>query len=47
MKKVEIKNVCGHYEAFIDGEFYCSGDTVDECIHDIEKEGILNCQNEE
>lgn len=32
----EIRKVNGHYEVFIDGEFYCSCDTYVEAEIDIE-----------
>ena len=25
----------GHYEVYIDGEFYCSADTMEEAVHEI------------
>lgn len=25
----------GHYEVYIDGEFYCSADTMTEAIHEV------------
>lgn len=32
-----IINVNGHYEAYIDGVFICSGDTRKECEKDLEE----------
>lgn len=34
---VEIKNVRGHYEAYIGGRFICSGDTRSECAEAAEE----------
>lgn len=38
---LEIKQVDEHYEAFVDGKFVVSGDTLEEVIRDVyeEKEG--------
>lgn len=38
---LEIKQVDEHYEAFVDGKFVMSGDTLEEVIRDVyeEKEG--------
>ena len=43
MNHYEVKNVRGHYEVYINGEFYCSCDTlseVDEALatYEIEQE---------
>ena len=32
----DIRNVRGHYEVFSNGEFICSGDTVNEAIREAE-----------
>jgi hypothetical protein len=29
---IEIKHADEHYELFVDGKFFCSGDTISECI---------------
>ena len=34
---VEIKNVRGHYEAYVGGRFVCSGDTRGECMETVEE----------
>lgn len=36
--RYKIIAVRGHYEAFINGKFFCSGDTYMECVKEIEKE---------
>lgn len=33
----QIKNVNGHYEAYINGKFICSGDTQNEAAREAEK----------
>lgn len=33
----EIKNNHGHWEGYINGEFYCSGDTLEEVAREIER----------
>lgn len=32
--KLEIISIRGHYEAYLDNEFICSGDTYNECYQD-------------
>jgi len=34
--KMEIIPINGHYEVYIDGEFYCSADTYEEAEREIE-----------
>lgn len=34
----QIVKVSGHYEAYIDGRFYCSADTFSEVLKEVEKE---------
>lgn len=34
--KYKIVNVCGHYEVYLDGKFYCSADTPEEAAKEIE-----------
>lgn len=34
----QIVKVSGHYEAYIDGRFYCSADTFSEALKEVEKE---------
>lgn len=33
----QIKNVGGHYEVYINGEFICSGDTWNEAAREAER----------
>lgn len=33
---VKIEQVYGHYEVYINGEFYCSADTMIEAIQEVE-----------
>ena len=33
----QIINVRGHYEAYINGKFVCSGDTWSETVREVEK----------
>ena len=33
----QIINVRGHYEAYINGKFVCSGDTWNETVREVEK----------
>ena len=33
----EIKNVHGHYEGYVNGEFFCSGDTYLEVARELEE----------
>ena len=33
----EIMGVDGHYEVYIEGEFYCSVDTYNEAIDEVDK----------
>ena len=33
----EVRHVYGHYEIYIDGEFYCSADDMTEVAKEIEK----------
>lgn len=30
-----IVNNNGHYDVYVDGEFYCSTDTMEEAVHEI------------
>lgn len=36
---LEIRQVDEHYEAFVDGKFVVSGDTLEEVILDVYEEG--------
>lgn len=33
----KIVNARGHYDAYVDGKFYCSADTFGEALEEIEK----------
>ena len=33
---IKIKHVYGHYEVFINGEFYCSADSLTEATKEVE-----------
>lgn len=35
--RIDINRKMDHYEAYIDGKFLCSGDTVVECAREVEK----------
>lgn len=35
-RNLEIRNVCGHYEVFINGKFAFSADTLSEAAKEIE-----------
>lgn len=37
MKDIRIEGVHGHYEIYVDGEFYCSCDSASEVIEEIER----------
>ena len=37
--KVEIRNVGGHYEVYIDGVFQFSADTMSEATRELREEG--------
>ena len=39
-KKIEIRHVMEHYEAYINGQFVVSGDTIMEVIKELEEIGI-------
>ena len=41
MGEVRITNENGHYVAYVDGEFFASGDTQLELIVELEKAGYL------
>lgn len=38
MEQYKIISVRGHYEVFIDGKFFCSTDSYQEAVREIEKE---------
>lgn len=38
MPQYEIISVHGHYEAYVNGAFFCSADTYSEAQNEIEKE---------
>ena len=33
----EIIGVTGHYDVYIEGEFYCSSDTYNEAVDEVDK----------
>ena len=37
-EEINIVNVNGHYEVYIDGKFYCSAETIIEAVKEIENE---------
>lgn len=38
-RKIEIRHVMEHYEAFVDGKFVVSGDTFNEILEELRKMG--------
>lgn len=40
-ERVEIIHANGCYVAYVDGEFYCSGDTYNEVIQELTDDGIF------
>lgn len=38
---VSIIKECGHYAAYVDHEFYCSGDTYQEVVEELSNDGIV------
>lgn len=38
-RKIEIRHVLEHYEAFVDGKFVVSGDTFNEILEELRKMG--------
>lgn len=39
--KVSIIQSHGHYVAYVDGQFYCSGDTYLEVVQELSNDGIV------
>lgn len=39
LEKIEVRNVKGHYEAFINGQFVVSGDTLNEVLKELAEMG--------
>lgn len=39
LEKIEIRHVRGHYEAFVNGRFVVSGDTLNEVLEELRKTG--------
>lgn len=35
--EIKVVNVHGHYEAYCNGKFICSGDTMSEAVREAEK----------
>ena len=40
-EKIEIRHVMEHYEAFVNGRFVLSGDTLNEAIEELRKTGYV------
>ena len=40
--QTEIKYIYGHYEVYIDGQFYCSADNYSEAVREIETLTVQN-----
>ena len=40
-EKIEIRHVMEHYEAFVNGKFVVSGDTLNEVIEELRKTGYV------
>ena len=38
-RKIEIRHVMEHYEAFVNGKFVVSGDTLNEVLEELRKAG--------
>ena len=36
LENVDLKRVMGHWECYVDGQFVCSGDTLDEVLEELE-----------
>ena len=41
LEKIEIRHVMEHYEAFVNGQFVVSGDTLNEVIEELRKMGYV------
>ena len=41
LEKIEIRHVMEHYEAFVNGRFVLSGDTLNEVIEELRKMGYV------
>lgn len=39
LEKIEIRHVMEHYEVFVNGRFVVSGDTLNEVLEELRKEG--------
>ena len=40
-RKIEIRHVMEHYEAFVNGRFVLSGDTFNEILEELRKMGYV------
>ena len=40
-RKIEIRHVMEHYEAFVDGKFVVSGDTFNDILEELRKMGYV------
>lgn len=41
LEKIEIRHVMEHYEAFVNGRFVVSGDTLNEVLEELRKTGYI------
>lgn len=41
LKKIKIRHVMEHYEAFVNGKFVVSGDNFNEVLEDLRKMGYV------
>lgn len=41
LEKIELRYVMEHYEAFVNGKFVVSGDTLNEILEEIRKMGYV------
>lgn len=41
MNHIKIISKCGHYVAYVNGEFFCTADTYNEAVKELEREGII------
>ena len=41
LEKIKIRHVMEHYEAFVNGQFVVSGDTLNEVIEELRKMGYV------
>ena len=41
LEKIKIRHVMEHYEAFVNGRFVVSGDTLNEVLEELRKAGYV------